>query len=325
MKKKRIIASVTTILFNICVILVGILLLVNLEPVIYSDFFSNSEESISIYGLETKYVPQGLTYVEDKNVFLCSGYMNGNVSSSRIYVINENDEAKYLEVKNEDGSDFLGHVGGIATHLNKAYLACDNDEYNKIFELDLDEILNCEDGGSVKVINSYKLDVNPAFIYVYEDNFFVGEFYKEKSYETNPNHHLLTPSKEVNHALCYSYKASENGVDFNQVNYVLSIPDLVQGFTLTPNGKFVVSKSWAIASSTLGIYDKVLNYESTYKNHKLYYLCAKTLSKEVRMPPMSEELTYYKGMVLVNFESAGCKYKKVNLYRQTKILGYKLA
>ena len=43
------------------------------------------------------------------------------------------------------------------------------------------------------------------------------------------------------------------------------------------------------------------------------------------MPPMSEELTYYKGMVLVNFESAGCKYKKVNLYRQTKILGYKLA
>ena len=41
MKKKRIIASVTTILFNVCVILVGILLLVNFEPIIYSDFFSN--------------------------------------------------------------------------------------------------------------------------------------------------------------------------------------------------------------------------------------------------------------------------------------------
>ena len=40
------------------------------------------------------------------------------------------------------------------------------------------------------------------------------------------------------------------------------------------------------------------------------------------MPPMSEEVDYIDGKVYISFESAGKKYKSINVFRQENVLAF---
>lgn len=74
---KRILKIIGITLASIISFLIIALVIVGcLEKQIYSDFFSKSEEIVSIYGLEDGYIPQGFTYSQEKDIFLTSGYIN---------------------------------------------------------------------------------------------------------------------------------------------------------------------------------------------------------------------------------------------------------
>lgn len=316
---KKILKIIGITLVSIISFLIIALVIVGcLEKQIYSDFFSKSEEIVSIYGLEDGYIPQGFTYSQEKDVFLTSGYINKGVGPSRIYQISsDNKEHKYVTLKNEDDTPFMGHCGGIGAYKNSVYIACDDENYNKIFEFSLQDIINAENGSSVKVKSSRKLDVNPAYICVYNDIILVGEFYKKDSYETKSTHHITTPGGEENPALCYAYDANTF-----EKKYVLSVPSLVQGIVCYGEGKFAISTSWAISSSHLYFYENVFVSKDSFDNLDLFFLDSTKLTKTVKLPPMSEEIQLYNNKILVNFESAGDKYKMVNLFRQTSVWGY---
>ena len=61
-----------TLLSIISLFIVVVLVLATFEKQIYSNFYSRVEESVVIPGLDTTFVPQGLEYVEEEEVFLDS-------------------------------------------------------------------------------------------------------------------------------------------------------------------------------------------------------------------------------------------------------------
>lgn len=325
MKMKKLLKVVLISLASlISLVIIVVLVIASLERVIYSEFFSNSKEIVSINGLEEGFVPQGFTYSPQEDVFLSSGYLVDE--ASRIYVSEvDNSSSKYVSLVNEDDTPFLGHCGGIGVYYDTVYVACDDKDYNKVYTFSLSDIINSENGSKVKVNSEKELDINPAYICVYNQTLLIGEFYKEGSqYLTDESHHLETSSGETNFALCYAFKLNEETQDTSwEIDYVLSLPEKVQGLAVLNDNQIAISTSWSIFSSNLFIYDSVFDKADTYQENDLYYLDQGHLSKTISMPPMSEEIQVYNDMLLVNFESACKKYRFVNIYRQTMVWGYK--
>lgn len=298
--------------------LVTIIVLSQLEKTIYKEFYHDAGVSISIPGLNDKFIPQGLSYAEEEKVFLSSGYMHDG-KASRIY-ISTPAGSKYVEILNEDGSDFLGHCGGISVVGSRVFLA--SDDY--LYEVSLEDVLSLK---KVQIVNKHLLDLVPAFTFTKDDTLFVGEFYKKVKYETNPAHHIQVEENEMNHAFCYAYQVEEDtAIDFNNPLYVYSLPDMVQGMCINQDLKVAVSTSWGISSSHICIYNLnntvPMKYIFNEKEIPLYKLSGSNLEKSLDLPPMSEELEYINNKIYINFESAGAKYKNVNLYRQKNVLTY---
>lgn len=311
-----------TLLSLISLFIVVILVLVSFEKQIYGNFYSRVEESVAISGLDTSFVPQGLEYVEEEDVFLMSGYMNDG-GASRIYVSSKTSSDKYVELK-YNGVNFEGHVGGVSVAGDNVYLASDD----AVYILSLDDVLKAEKAAVVNILNSVVVDLVPAFTTVYDGYLYVGEFYKKEKYETDPTHHITIGNGKMNYALCYAYKLDAQGnTDFTP-SFAISIPNQVQGLCLSENNLYI-STSWAISNSHLMIYHsnwknspikftpKDLNYEID-----LFILNDTRLVEDVNMPPMSEEVDYHDGKVYISFESAGKKYKSVNVFRQENVLAF---
>ena len=81
----------------------------------FSEFYSMSETAFVIPGLNQAVVPQGIEYSEDTNKFYLSGYFKSGSSSVICVVDGDTGEliGEYF-LKNQDGSVFAGHVGGVA-------------------------------------------------------------------------------------------------------------------------------------------------------------------------------------------------------------------
>ena len=68
------------------------------KPIIYSDYYAIANDVCKNPGLNDGFVPQGIAVDEynGKTVILTSGYMDDD-SPSRVYITNENNEARYRE------------------------------------------------------------------------------------------------------------------------------------------------------------------------------------------------------------------------------------
>ena len=124
----------------------------------------------------------------------------------------------------------------------------------------------------------------------------------------------------------YGVKAEANTIQSDNVDWseFFRVGDAVtiSGCTEEPkNNKTVVIRE--IDGDTLYFYENVFTSKDSFDNLDLFFLDSNNLTKTVKLPPMSEEIQLYNDKILVNFESAGDKYKMVNLFRQTSIWGYK--
>ena len=319
---KKILKTVgITLLSLISLFIVVVLVLASFEKQIYNNFYSRVEESVLIPGLDTTFVPQGLEYVEEQEVFLMSGYMNGG-GASRIYVSSKDSSYKYVELKHNN-ENFEGHVGGVSSSGDNVYVASDD----AVYILSLADVLNASDGGAVNILSSVLVDLVPAFTTVYDGYLYVGEFYRKDKYDTDPAHHLTVNENEMNYALCYAYKLDAQGSTDFVPEFIISIPNQVQGLCFSEN-KLFISTSWAISDSHLMIYENwktnPIKYESKDSTTEidLYVLNDNLLTEDVHMPPMSEEVDYIDGKVYISFESAGKKYKSINVFRQENVLAF---
>lgn len=211
---------------------------------------TDSGETLKIPGLDEGAVPQGManyTYPGDnKNIniasqqyFFISAYMKKG--ASRVYVTGERTGyVGYVTLKNEDGSDYFGHAGGIATSCNNTlsngqklntkygtlwivsdgmvYCAkASSSEYTNIAEEIIVKAALADGDKSIQFATSFKANNQADFCYYYDaldhatyGRLYVGEFYHPTKdiYSTPDNHHITTANGDKHYALVNEYSLS---------------------------------------------------------------------------------------------------------------------
>lgn len=207
----------------------------------YKDFENNFRKEFSIPGLKDGAVPQGMgVYSADtENYYLITAYMTDG-SPSRIYVTGSaSGYLGYVTMKNADGTDYVGHCGGIATNgytlwvtgESAVYCAKADADYQaksknigqEIVErasgikLDDEEPEKC-----IRFTATFKANCGADFCYYYDnpssvslsyDKLYVGEFYRKGKWDTDKSHRVTTPKGYKNTAFMYEYSI-DNGSEY---------------------------------------------------------------------------------------------------------------
>ena len=288
------------------------------ERVIYADFYANARNEFGIPGLNEGFVPQGIDYVEEAEQMLMVGYMS-NGKTGRVYCRDMRfGTVKCVELKEEDGSDYLGHTSGI-TCIGEYTLVTGDDGLDVFLSDDI--LLGREEACKVGEIKTY---VTPAWCHIYEDEtgsyILTGSFYREGSiYETPDREHMTTPAGEKNHSIATVFR-----LDVDMPLHVnpspvcaISTPDQMQGLCMTDDGDVVISTSWGASTSYLYIYDSEKIKESRSDESfevtdgvrvPLYYLDSGSVTETIEAPPMSEEIVCVNDRLVIFNESASNKY-----------------
>ena len=297
------------------------------------EFFAVASQEFAIPGLDTQFVPQGFTLIEDypaeTDKYLVCGYMNDG-SPSRYYLIDAESGSvdKYftLEIQEDDADvavPYTGHAGGVASYGSTLWTVSKVGDSGYCFRFLLSDIVNVPNGSAVAIRDCFITYNNADFVFVNNKMLWVGEFYKSGKYETNADHHKITRSGEENRAMMYGFEIDESykyGLLYNEVfpAKAISIPNQVQGVAVTKEGNFILSTSYSLPDSCLYYYKDVLNEPEHGKTNigpkriSLWYLDNESLLMSVNAPAMSEELVINNDRLYILFESACKKYKIFN-------------
>lgn len=315
-KKKAVKITLITLAIIVGIILIALAGVKIWERATFSEFYENANKEFKMPGVNDGLVQQGMVYNPEKEVFLIAGYMSDN-TASMVYVVSKDGKVlSKTQLKNKDGSDYLGHTGGIEYYGNNVYITEGTKEKGYDGGLDvfpLDKILNGEK--EVKTTGRVKTYNNPAYCHIYDGYIFVGEFYRENDYETLDSHRLKTPSGDRNTALITVFKLdnSQNGVSGKPVA-AISTTGAIQGMTMIDDRYIVLSSSWGLSKSKLYFYDllyiksdlETVIIDDNYLS--LYHLDSACLVKTLEAPPMAEEIVYLDEKIYVLNESACKKY-----------------
>ena len=301
--------------------LLVIWLLVQLiTTIIFFEFFQKADKEFRTPGMSDGLVSQGFTYLEDQQFYLQCGYMADGESASRIYIIpqNEPDEAYYVELKNADGSPYLGHTGGIAAKGNFVWLANDGEgEDNCVWVLSMYDLLRLDAGEAYTLDVSFKPKTRAAYCFVDGNALWVGEFYRPVDYPTDESHTFTVSGGKEHHALIGYYtidETTETGIASTTPVVFLSVPEHVQGAERDQYGHFILSTSYGLSKSHLLFYDDVLTDKNDAyltvdgQEVPVWFLDDDALKRDLICPPMSEEIVINNDRVYYLTESASKKY-----------------
>lgn len=321
-KGKRIIITVLTVLAVLVMIVLEGARIYFRTPV--KDYYKASEKEFLIPGLGNGMVPQGLDYIEYEGVYLVGGYQK-NHKPSRIYRVKKSDgkNTGFVYLCDENGKEISPHAGGLAVD-GKYVFVTGND--SDVYVYLLDDVLNKENGSAVNMAGRFSLRfgddrIVPAWICFSDDRMIVGEFYRLPNYPTSDTHVFTGASNETNHALalCYRFSADETarfGIEMQPFE-AYSLPGLVQGMAVH-NGKIWLSQSWGTAKSRITCHDVKGSIpsgtiETDNGTINVYPVDSSTQVSAFNAPPMSEEIIFVDGKLLIMSESASRKYYFGNL------------
>ena len=203
-------------------------------------------DGVNIPGLNEDAIPQGLTYSSKYNVLIMSAYFKVDHPSS-LYIVDYETGKLLRKVKllKEDNSYYKGHVGGIATNNELVWIT----NGHKVVTLNLDDIMN---NNEVKVFNVNKIDNNGSIANYSNNTLWIGEYDYKFYYKVKEEHHF-----NKNRSLLFGYK--DINIDFDKPDYVISIPNRVQGFVQDSKGNMYFSRSfWSFQRSRITIYKNIL-------------------------------------------------------------------
>ena len=266
---------------------------------LYKDYYSNLTKLCKNPGLNEDYIPQGITFFDNKIITV--GYMK-NQTNSRIYVIDsKTNEEKYFKLIS-NGKDLLGHTGGIQYLNGFLYLA---DEGTGIYKIPINS-LNKNSSTTIDIGTPTKVNSNSSFVFGRDNYLYVGEFHRNADYECT---NIIEHNGKINYAIVEKYNVN----DFTTPVEIYSIPDQIQGFCIKNDGTIILSSSWGISSSKFYIYEpkNVIKTRQSYNNSEVYFLDEPT--KTIKAPAMSEDLDIIfendnSETILTMFESASNKY-----------------
>ena len=291
----------------------------------YNSFYAETNQEFEIPGLEEGFVPQGMEYESTNDIFLVSGYMT-NGSASRLYIIDSENEVKYVTFNFKD-EVYTGHAGGVTSDGDGLWIVGDD----IVNYLNLGEVLNAENGEELAINSRFTAPNGADFVTIYNNNLIVGEFHRDGNYSSDVSHEIQTPSGNVNKAVTFAYEINRNndcGLSSFIPVYAISTPSLVQGMSITED-KIILSTSYSLPNSHIYTYENIIN--GTYTKQSFlgldeevdtYILDTPTSTKT--LPPMSEEITIKDDTLFVLFENACSKYKLFTRVNLTNVYSYNL-
>ncbi|MBO4680995.1 MAG: hypothetical protein J5623_03755 [Clostridiales bacterium] len=315
-QKKALIATVIVIVAIAVLVLVGARLFFRV-PVI--SYYRASEKAFKIPGLFENMVPQGLDYLESEGFYLVGGYQKDG-SPSRVYLI-EKQTGKtkgYVLLGDKSGNGMAVHAGGLAANGDYLYVGGNEEPFVYVFKLS--EVLSAGNGQIVKTLGKFDTkygdyEIRADFMCFYDGKFFVGEYYRDPNFPTPGTHAYNCPSGETNCALMFSYEVSGSddsvfGLDPVACE-VYSLPDKAQGIVIHDD-KMWISMSYGTGKSIIACYDVFGKSAGVFDPNagtaELFVLYKGTLTGEFKAPPMSEEIIFVDGKMLIMCESASAKY-----------------
>lgn len=283
-------------------------------------YFSASSRAFRIPAIHDGFVPQGLAYDPESEVYLVTGYQKAGGPSPLFLVGRDGAVSKTLYFVLEDDTPYTGHAGGIALRGAYLYLAGGHDAAVHVFSASA--LAHIQDGSPLRAIGRLSCvspadrgdHLGPAFLCATEQGLVVGEFYRGGNYETPESHRVVCPSGAVQRALALVYPADPAaalGVA-SAPAFALSLPDLAQGMAVA-DGWIAVTASWGLSHSSLYLCDAARLPRAgdvTVLGCTLpcYALEPAACAVCTSLPPMAEEPTIVDGALYVMNESASDLY-----------------
>ena len=281
------------------------------------NYYQASEKGFKIPGLAKGLVPQGISWDKEDNMFLVTGYQKDG-SSTCIWRVDKDtgNALGSVILLDEFGQNLVIHAGGLSVHKDYVYVAAGENDCLYVFSRS--EIVKAGDGQTVDTLGRFHLStedgvaIQVAFTTVTEDGLIAGEFYREPNYRTPDSHKFTTPAGDYLQAIALEYKFSDSPDSVFGLEMLPSkayaLPDLTQGMA-AKDGKIYTSQSYALAFSTIGVYDiSKLQEIGEFADVPLYALDSASKIKDLKFPPMSEEIEFVDGKMYTMCESASSKY-----------------
>lgn len=281
----------------------------------YMPFYDEATAVFETPGINSSFIPQDIDYVEDRGIWLFSGY-EGEDSPSPIWKRTQGGDTSRVEVENPDGSRYADHGSGITSMGDKVYLTTEGG----YLVLSADEVAAARDEDVVKAQAKVEIGFDPAFLNAQNGTLYTGVFYYAGPYDTPEKMHLTAPDGTENSAIMYAFPVDGSTASgFAEMpSVVYSIPDKVQGIVVE-DGKLVFSTSWGFSPSKLLVYDMgKLTRSGTYDvegaDVPLRFCDESSLSETFEAPPMMEGIDQFDGRIFLSNEAASNKYIFGKLY-----------
>ena len=290
----------------------------------FKTFFKEFKADFTIPGLLEGIIPQGICYIGELDAYAVSGYYEKAAFPSMLMLIDADSKkfTKAFPLQNVDGNNYFGHAGGLAASDNYIYITSENTCYI----LSVDDLLKKENGNVIQFESNFKLNTKGSFACFDNGVLWTGDFIEssDKAREGASKITTLT-SGETFYAYCEGYKLKDGLPDVKKINsentgyipdYILAIPEQVQGMAFTPSGKIIFSTSYGRKNnSKIYVYDDVLLTERagiyTVDGTDIDLLaCDNSLLKEtIIAPPMAEGIIQGEKGQYIIFESGAEKYR----------------
>ena len=169
----------------------------------------------------------------------------------------------------------------------------------------------------IRCKNDTKLGIRGDFCYYGDNTLYIGDFCLSPFYKVPDNNPLL---------LAYD---TETDFNYDQPEYIMSLPKMVQGMTIMPNKNFVFTCSFTnLIKSKLKVYNNILDTQAgTYKykgkDVPYYKFSENNNIKTIKFPPMAEGLFNIEDDIYILFESSSDKYFYA-LPKMKKVIKYTL-
>ncbi len=290
----------------------------------FSEFNKSFRESYIVPGLLEGVIPQGMCYDETTGYILITGYYEGGKFPSVIMALNEKD-GKFIgayPLKNTEGDDCFGHVGGIASSQNTVYITTEGQCYT----FPAQNLNNLKSGSPIQFQSKFKLNTRGSFACIYNNILWAGDFIQSSDKAREEIKDVLTlPSGETFYAFCEGYKLVDGLPDIRMINsesngyipdYMLAIPEQVQGMAFTKTNKIIFSTSYGRKNNSLiYVFDDILINEKSGtkiidgKEVDLFACANANKLQEIVGLPMSEGMGNAPDKVYLLFESGAHKYR----------------
>lgn len=288
----------------------------------YERYFQLAKMGPIIPGLHQDLVPQGITYMAQKDWLIMSFYRTGNSASVLAIVEAASGEyVKAVHLQHIDGTPYVGHAGGVAVSDGFLFVSSDH----TLFYTPLHALVNAENEAPIQFTGSLPMETRGSFAKVAEGTLWVGEFAFSGAYLTRENHHLYNRNNVLYQGWMLGYVLdpvtgfipADTPLDEDGQyvpDYILSIPYRIQGMSISES-HIVLSQSYGrTADSHLFIYSNPLEtaphqYVTVGGEAVPVWFLDNTIQTDTLLaPPMSESIVLKDNDLYVLYESASDKY-----------------